>query len=273
MYIARTHGNAPHRVVVIHGGPGAPGSVRPLAEEIGAYAGAVEPFQTERTLEGQVTELTRTIEREAHAPLILVGHSWGAWLACLAAQRTPSYVGKVILIGSGPFTDEYVPMIQARRFARLDEHEERIFRETVRRLENEASLPANEKDRMLMNLGALAKKTDAYAPIDEETSERIVIEDAGTLYANVWQRAAAMRTSGKLLAVARSLPCEIVVIHGEDDPHPAEGVTEPLAAHPRCTQHILPKCGHTPWEERYARDAFFAVVKKEISNVRASENA
>jgi len=54
----------------------------------------------------------------------------------------------------------------------------------------------------------------------------------------------------------------VTAIHGDYDSHPAEGVRLPLFSVLKNFQFILlEKCGHTPWNERYARDQFFGVLK------------
>ncbi len=57
----RTWGNAPYSVAVIHGGPGAAGEMAPVAREISRTQGIIEPFQTDRTVTGQVTELKKVL--------------------------------------------------------------------------------------------------------------------------------------------------------------------------------------------------------------------
>ena len=53
----RRYGDPPFDVAVLHGGPGAPGEVGPLAQELSNSHGVLEPFQTEDTVDGQVREL------------------------------------------------------------------------------------------------------------------------------------------------------------------------------------------------------------------------
>jgi len=53
----RKYGSDPFRVVVIHGGPGAVGSVAPIARKLGQTRGVLEPLQTAPTLDGQIEEL------------------------------------------------------------------------------------------------------------------------------------------------------------------------------------------------------------------------
>ena len=57
METLRKYGSDPFRVVVIHGGPGAVGSVAPIARKLGQTRGVLEPLQTAPTLDGQIEEL------------------------------------------------------------------------------------------------------------------------------------------------------------------------------------------------------------------------
>jgi hypothetical protein len=48
---------APFNVAIIHGGPGAPGSMVMVARELASHWGILEPLQTVTSLEGQMQEL------------------------------------------------------------------------------------------------------------------------------------------------------------------------------------------------------------------------
>jgi pimeloyl-ACP methyl ester carboxylesterase len=57
----------------------------------------------------------------------------------------------------------------------------------------------------------------------------------------------------------------VVAIHGDHDPHPAAGVQEPLSATLAQFRFILlERCGHRPWIERQARDAFYEALEEEL---------
>lgn len=82
----RSWGCAPYRVALVHGGPGGAGEMTPLARELSASGHSVlESFQTAFTVDAQVDELRHLLD--GHAPVTLVGFSWGAWLSLLAAAR------------------------------------------------------------------------------------------------------------------------------------------------------------------------------------------
>lgn len=64
----RKYGNKPFSIAVIHGGPGAPGEMAPVARELSSARGVLEPLQTATTLEGQVKELKAVLERTGLCP-------------------------------------------------------------------------------------------------------------------------------------------------------------------------------------------------------------
>ena len=104
----RLYGNRPFNVAVIHGGPGAPGEMAPVARELASDWGVLEPLQTATSLEGQIKELQAVLEKNGDLPVTLIGFSWGAWLSFMVAANCPTIVRKLVLVGSGPFEDKYV---------------------------------------------------------------------------------------------------------------------------------------------------------------------
>jgi pimeloyl-ACP methyl ester carboxylesterase len=74
-----------------------------------------------------------------------------------------------------------------------------------------------------------------------------------------------MRATGELLRVTAAITCPVVAIHGDRDPHPAEGVQEPLAANLKDFRMImLEQCGHTPWRERQVMERFYEILEEEL---------
>lgn len=258
----RKHGTSPFSIAVIHGGPGARGEMAPVAEELARDRGILEPLQTATTLAGQVEELRLVLEDHGDTPLILIGYSWGAWLSYLVAASYPPLVKKLILVGSGPFEERYVSQLLETRLSRLSEEEREEYTAILKSLGDPAT---PEKTPLLARLGDLSTKTDAYDPLPAEEEEGGNVDLSGDLYQRVWESAAKMRQSGELLERAKAIRCPVVAIHGDYDPHPAEGVQKPLSNVLRDFRFLLlEKCRHTPWRERYARDAFYVVVREEI---------
>lgn len=265
----RIWGEPPYRVAVVHGGPGAAGEMESVARELARNGGVLEPMQTATTVEGQVRELAALLERHAAAPVALVGFSWGAWLRLMVAARHAALVRKLVLVGSGPFEERYVARIERARMARLSEPERLEFAALVAALADGA---APNKDAALARLGALASKTDAFDPLPEKLEEPEEPDDAplrggsGDLFQRVWTGAAEMRHTGELMTLARRVRCPVVAIHGDHDPHPADGVREPLSlALPEFRFVLLERCGHKPWAEQHARAPFLAALRSALA--------
>ena len=83
----RKYGKAPFSVVVVHGGPGAPGEMAPIARHLSKKQGVLEPLQASNSVDGQIFELKTIIEKNAQMPIVLIGWSWGAWLSFMLAAK------------------------------------------------------------------------------------------------------------------------------------------------------------------------------------------
>ncbi len=257
----RSYGNPPYRTAVIHGGPGAAGEMSPVAQELASRGmGVLEPLQTAASLDGQVLELSSVLEAKGDVPVTLIGFSWGAWLSLLVAARFPALVKRLILIGCGGLEEQHGIAAFETRMERFTEADAAALQSLQEKLDAEDS---GNKDQIFARMGALFEKVDAYDPLDCESDPGMYRYD---IYRNVWNEALELRKNGKLLELVKRVRCPVTAIHGDYDPHPAEGVREPLCRLLRDFQFILLRnCGHKPWCEKQARDAFYAVLKEVLS--------
>ena len=255
----RKYGVPPFRLAVIHGGPGAPGDMAPMAKELSSEWGVLEPLQSAMSVASQIEELKSTLVAEAVLPLTLIGFSWGAWLSALLSAQYPELIKRLILIGSGPFEQQYVPQIQERRFERLSQAEQTELSRLNEDLQNPTM---KDKAALFSRFGAIFSKVDSYDPLEHESD---VFEYQIEVFQKVWSEAAELRRSGELLERIKQISCPVLAIHGEDDPHPIEGVEVPLS---RVLQDFryarLRHCGHKPWIERQAKDDFYALLKNAL---------
>ena len=74
----------------------------------------------------------------------------------------------------------------------------------------------------------------------------------------------ALRKSGELLKIALSIEGTVAAIHGAYDPHPVQAMKALAEGLPGFVLHTLERCGHDPWKETYAQEAFFEVLVREI---------
>ena len=180
-------------------------------------------------------------------------------LSCVFAARYPSFVAKLILIGSGAYEEKYAADIMKTRLSRLGEEGRAEALSLMEALNNPA---IGDKNTPFARLGKLIGEADSYDPLPYDSE---VLECQYDIYQNVWKQASELRSSGKLLELGKKIQCPVVAIHGDYDPHPSEGVKGPLSRVLKDFRFILlDNCGHHPWLERTARDRFYNILKNEV---------
>lgn len=258
----RKYGEKAYKIAVIHGGPGAAGSVKPICEELSKFCGILEPLQTEKSVEGQLIELKEILEENTEEPIILIGHSWGSMLVYMFAAKYNHLVKKIILIASGSIEEKYYKDLQENRESKLTE-DEKI---ELKRLQHIFSNPVgHDMNRVFAKFGALMEKLDSYAPIEISNDDSLYNYE---IFTKVWPEAHSLRKSGSMYEMGKDIKCEVVAIHGDYDSHPAYGIKaslEKIIAKFRF--YKLENCGHSPWTESYARDEFYRILQEEILNV------
>lgn len=255
----RRWGPGPYSVAVIHGGPGAPGEVAPVARELSSVTGILEPFQTETTLDGQVQELRSILIEQGKVPVTLVGFSWGAFLSFLLAARYPALVKKLVLVSSPPFEEQYAASVTQTRMTRLKKPDQAEAQALLAQL---ADPVTPNKNDLLAKLGTLLAHADTYDPANAMDEGFHCQYD---VFKGVWDEACELRRKQILTQMAKAITCPVVAIHGDWDPHPAEGVNDPLSRVLSDFRFVLlEKCGHRPWIERNAAENFYKVLVAEI---------
>jgi pimeloyl-ACP methyl ester carboxylesterase len=259
----RKYGKGPFEITVLHGGPGAPGYMAPVARELSeVFGGVLEPLQTADSLDGQIEELREILASYVEKSAILVGSSWGAVLALFTAARNKDLTKKLILVGSAVFDAQNSSRIESIRLQRLDEK----TRARLENLKKEMNQARPEKlKRLAKEWGDIFFKTDVYDPL---TNDMEVMEVQYDIFEKVWPEFVILRDRpGYLESEFSKIEAPTVVIHGDYDPHPLDGIRPFLR---KCLGnvnfHILAECGHYPWIERRAREPFFKILRKEISS-------
>ncbi|SYZ73429.1 putative hydrolase [Candidatus Zixiibacteriota bacterium] len=252
----RKYGNPPYRTVVLHGGPGAPGYMAPVARELSRLTGVLEPMQTKDSVQGQIDELRETILEHGLPRVTLIGSSWGAVLGLLFAASNLNMVRKLILIGSAVFDTENSSRIDAIRAGRLDDKSRQRYFEIKKLLGNVSD---RQKLVLFEEWGRLCSRADMFDPV---TTDLEVIEVQSEINNMVWSDFKAMRDNpGCLRRLFTAVNIPVIVIHGDYDPHPIEGIRPFLESCIKdITFHILPQCGHYPWIERHAFARFYDIL-------------
>lgn len=250
----RIHGTPPCPVAAIHGGPGAAGTLGRFAAELHRRTGlgVAEPFQSRHSIRELVEELREQLAAQCAGGAVLIGHSWGALLSVFVAAQYPEVARRLILVGCPPLDAGYVEEITRRRLANLSDSDRALFSSLASRVKDDADME---------RLRSLVEKSDNYR-LDEPPDDANTRPD-GKMFEAVWGEAAELRRQNMLVPAFGTVHCPIDIIQGEDDPHPAAGVTVPLAeAGVPHEMHILKRCGHSPFHEKFARDAFYDIVRR-----------
>ena len=247
-------------VLVLHGGPGAPGSARGLARMLSERFTVLEPLQRRSggvplTVEQHVEDLVAV----APSPALVVGHSWGAMLGLSFAARYPAAVSRLALVGCGTYDE-------ATRAGMRDAIKERLGPEGRRRVaELEAQLAGSatpaEREAALQQLGDLHSELETLAPFedDPEPSEQLPVDPAG--HTETWNDVLRLQREGVEPRIFSQIRAPVLMIHGDYDPHPGSATRDLLRAYVPNLEYLnLERCGHEPWREQHAREAFVAAL-------------
>lgn len=264
----RTYGTAGPLVVVLHGGPGAPGYMAPVARGLADIFRVVEPFQrgsggarlsVERHVE-DLHELILSFRRprpnEGPPPGVgarpaLVGSSWGAMLALSYAAAHPGNAGPIVLVGCGTFDKT----ARARMLEILEQRKNDTLRQRLRRLPEDFPDP----DRRLAEAGRLIQPLYTYDGIPGDPGPE-VYDAAANL--ETWGDMLRLQAEGVYPAAFAAIHAPVLMLHGAFDPHPGGMIRAGLQPHlPQLEYREWERCGHYPWIERWAHEEFFAVLR------------
>jgi pimeloyl-ACP methyl ester carboxylesterase len=260
----RAYGTAGPRVVVLHGGPGAPGYMAPVARGLADAFRVLEPLQrgsggAPLTVARHVADLHALLaaccrqipEGDAGERPALVGSSWGAMLALAYAAAHPGRAGALVLIGCGTFD----PAARARMHALLDARTDSALRQRLARLEEEFPDP----DARLTAQGDLILPLYAFDPITTDLEGEPADARANR---ETWDDMLRLQAAGVYPAAFAAIDVPVLMLHGAFDPHPGAMIRASLAPYlPQLEYHEWRRCGHYPWIERTVRDEFFAVLR------------
>ena len=252
------YGPAGRSAVVLHGGPGAPGSARSLARALADPLHVLEPWQrwssgVPLTVDRRVADLADVLSRYTPGEKpALVGESWGAMLALVFASRHPDRVAALVLIGCGTFDRRARAQLQRTL-------EQRTTPEQTAQLAHlEAQFPGRgapiaRQHELFEPLYTYCRAADADDPIEWFDAKG---------HAETWEDMVRLQESGVYPAEFAAIHCPVLMLHGSYDPHPGAMIRDGLKAHmPHLEYEEFDHAGHRPWVEQHARDRFLARVR------------
>ncbi len=259
----RFHGDhALPSVVLLHGGPGGRRSVSRLAQDLSRHYRVLEPLQR------RAGDVPLTVERHVHdlagvapdgAPVI--GHSWGAMLALSYASRHPQRVTRLVLIGCGTYDEESRRLYRSGVADRLGRGGLARVAELEEALEH--ARERSEEDRLF---GELARALLEAQSVDLAFDPYVDIEPDYLGHVETWADVLRLQRIGVEPAAFRAVTAPVVMLHGMDDPHPGTAIRDSLAGHVAdLSYRAFRQCGHVPWAERAAREAFLGVLEESLA--------
>lgn len=250
-------------VILLHGGPGAPGTMAPLARELSGDFDVHEPWQRRSgeqllTVAQHVEDLRELVvslmpsSDEAVAPPSLVGHSWGAMLALAFGAAHPALCGPVVLVGCGTFGHSARTELHRRLTSRMDN----ALTVQLATLSAEVTDP----DARLAAMGELLAPVYGHDLLD-------IDQELGPCDARghheTWDDMLRLQREGRYPADFAAITSPVLMLHGAQDPHPGFLIRDGL-------QRVMPQlehkewdaCGHSPWLERAVRDDFLHTLRE-----------
>lgn len=243
-------------VALLHGGPGAPGEMASLARGLADRFTVLEPLQ--RRSGGALLTVARHVEDLAAVlpeGAALVGWSWGAMLALSFTAAHPGRVRSLALVGCGTYDETSRGAYERALAGRLGEAGLRRVEELRRRM---AGASGTQGDRLLAALGRLMEEAQAVELLPG-TGDPGRVDRQG--HEETWSDVLRLQAEGIEPAAFASIRCPVLMLHGDDDPHPGPATCDLLRRFiPQVQYRGLPRCGHRPWAERHAREPFLAAL-------------
>ena len=258
----REYGERGPTVVVLHGGPGAPGSVASLARDLATNSRVLEPLQ--RRSGGEpltVDRHCRDLAAVAPDRALLVGWSWGAMLALSFAARYPERTSAVVLVGCGTYDETTRGLYRRAMDDRLGPDGRARVRELERRLFAETD-PA-KREPLFAELAGILTRAQCVEPIEAER-ESLPIDVRG--HEETWRDVLRLQRDGAEPARFRAITAPVLMLHGDDDPHPGKATRDLLRRYvPHLEYTGFALCGHSPWLESHARNVFLTRLRDWLS--------
>ena len=239
---SRRYGTSGPLVIVLHGGPGAPGHMAPVARGLEDAFRVIEPFQRGSgeeplTVARHVEDLADLVREESEGERpALVGSSWGAMLALAFAAEHPDLAGPLVLVGCGTFDPVAREKMRSLIAARWDD-----------------DLILNDEFMDAVFCYDAVPETEGDSP--KEHDERARVE--------TWDDMVRLQEEGVYPQTFSKITSPVLMLHGDYDPHPGNMIRGSLVPHiPHLEYREWMRCGHYPWREKWAREEFFLVLRE-----------
>jgi pimeloyl-ACP methyl ester carboxylesterase len=251
--------------LVVHGGPAAAGNAAPIARGLADSFHVLEPWQRGSSASADPLTVGRHVADMNDLILsrcpgqrpALIGESWGAMLVLAFAAAHPDLAGPLVIVGCGTWNTETRAEFQATIERRIDDDPD--LRRAIKQLDAEY---AADPQRKTIRRYELIRHLFDFSPIQDQPDPAIGPFDFKA-HEDTWNDMLRLQREGQYPAALSKVRSPVLMLHGDFDPHPGAPTRDLLRRYiPQLEYHELPRCGHSPWRERFARDEFFQVMTR-----------
>jgi proline iminopeptidase len=274
-------------ILIIHGGPGEPfthpmSGLEPLTSEFrfhyydqrgcGESTRPIDRFESQNVYQNmktldetlglgtQIADIERIRQMLGDEKLILIGHSWGGFLASLYAAEFPEHVEALILVSPANTLVMPQPDVKSDLFAAV-----------------RAKLPADEQVKFdafmkeYMDFNALFQKSEAELVAMNEQFGKYYLQVANVEKTAplppqgkpggwmVWAGYVSMGQRHDYRPALRQVTAPVLVIHGADDLQSEAATRLYVDAFPNAEFAVIENAGHFSFEEQ--PDQFASIIK------------
>jgi pimeloyl-ACP methyl ester carboxylesterase len=252
-------------VVVLHGGPGAPGSAAGLARVLAPDFRVLEPLQRRcGSLPLSVAQHVEDLAAVAPEHAAIVGCSWGAMLGLSFAARHPARVSRLILVGCGTYDEACRALLRQSLDERLGETGRARLAKLQGMLTSERDPRA--RDSAFAELGELAGRAESHHRIEDPAApgDALPVDFEG--HDETWRDVLRLQREGLEPRAFEAIQAPVLMVHGDCDPHPGPATRDLLRRFVPHLEYVgLERCGHEPWRERWARDGFLELLRERLA--------
>ncbi len=253
-------------VLLIHGGPGIPDYLGPVAaclqdawlvHRYDQRGVGGSPWEGEHSLEQAVTDVVSLLDHWGHEKVTLVGHSFGTNLAAYVTLAHPERVAGLVQI-AGPFLGPRwrAGQVEAEQFRRSPTQQARFeelgAKEHLTELEDIEFLT-------LAWFTNYADTTRAWQWAGETARALRPVNATKNRQLNAAKRATPLED--RLEELRTKIPAQTVFIGGTEDPRPQSELDD-LAHRLGVELVMIPEAGHEPWLDQPAR--FRAAIRDAV---------
>ncbi len=257
----RSYGVNGPTIILIHGGPGAPGNLAPIGRYFADDFRLFEPFQRSSsdlplTVDRHISDLHDFIRQ--HCPNEkphLLGHSWGAMLTLAYAAEYCECVDSLILVGCGTFDSRHRKILKQTI-------QQRITPEIRAQLESIGNDIPNPDER-LAAMGKIIQPIYYYSLLPEEPDDEITPD--ARAHHQTWDDMINQQKQRRYPATFANIKNPVLMLHGDFDPHPGVQIRDQLIEYMPQLEYVeFANCGHYPWQESQTQDKFYQTVLRRL---------